>query len=355
MPCCLFAEGICRWDHCRWEPSPAAFPLAQGCKEMFGPQICPQGMWSCGILLWSRAARGLSRQQQGTRKLLWGALLCEGKGKERPELQSSVPILKAKAILHVYQRQCTLREYLHCVYQSSLQQGVINVASIFNQKHVSHKKKKRKKKANLGVVRWRLHLSSSAQMPLGYTNPGALPSVIHETQWAPSSELHHSHKPTTPNRSPMAAGHGSSALCPTPVRSHPDPIFPWASSHLAEPSSELWVQDLVSSPGFPSPLQSHHCRPYKRCTQINSAPHFKLDFTLLCELCGISVLRPSQLHSDSTCEGITEAVGKQTMQLQPALCKCTGPLISSDPKALWLCTCLANRNQYHGAAKPGDS
>lgn len=47
---------------------------------------------------------------------------------------------------------------------------------------------------------------------------------------------------------------------------------------------------FVFSSGFPVPPQSHCFCLYKRCTQINNAQRFKLDFTLLSEFCEISVL-----------------------------------------------------------------
>lgn len=47
---------------------------------------------------------------------------------------------------------------------------------------------------------------------------------------------------------------------------------------------------FVFSSGFPVPPQSHRFCLYKRCTQINNAQRFKLDFTLLSEFCEISVL-----------------------------------------------------------------
>lgn len=133
------------------------------------------------------------------------------------------------------------------------------------------------------------------------------------------------------------------------------PSSPWASPPLAEPGSEPWAQDFVSSSGFPLLLQSDLCCLYKWCTQINSVQLFKLDFTLLHELCGISVLRPSHLHSESTCEGTTEVVRKQTRMAAAAIPMQvrtgTGAFISSNSKALWLWEAETNNS----AAKPGGS
>lgn len=110
------------------------------------------------------------------------------------------------------------------------------------------------------------------------------------------------------------------------------PSSPWAS--------HPW-QSLALSPEhrilFP-PLVSHsRCNPTSAASTndahqltafniLNSTSHFFMS-------CGISVLRPSHLHSENMCEG--SLLRKQTTQLQPSPCKCRqelGPSLAVIPK-----------------------